>query len=94
MQMIAPLVGFRQPNQQISKSTNLPNLSYGQLAGGNFYTTGNQGVANPVQVSGLTAVTAIGKQLWSRHPTHKAAVIFVYSANNPRSLIGNESQNS
>jgi hypothetical protein len=32
---------------------------YGQLGDGNFYTTGNRGVATPVQVSGLTAVTAI-----------------------------------
>src|SRR6185295_3241807 len=27
----------------------------GQLGDGNFYTTGNQGVATPVQVSGLTS---------------------------------------
>jgi len=32
---------------------------YGQLGNGNFYTTGNQGVATPVQVSGLTTVTAL-----------------------------------
>src|SRR6185369_17064121 len=31
----------------------------GQLGDGNFYTTGNRGVATPVQVSGLTSVTAI-----------------------------------
>src|SRR6185369_16371097 len=31
----------------------------GQLGDGNFYTTGNRGVATPVQVSGLSAVTAI-----------------------------------
>src|SRR6185503_7429522 len=31
----------------------------GQLGDGNFYTTGNHGVATPVQVSGLTSVTAI-----------------------------------
>jgi alpha-tubulin suppressor-like RCC1 family protein len=31
----------------------------GQLGDGNFYTTGNQGVAAPVQVSGLSAVVAI-----------------------------------
>ena len=31
----------------------------GQLGDGNFYTTGNRGVATPVQVSGLTTVTAI-----------------------------------
>jgi alpha-tubulin suppressor-like RCC1 family protein len=32
---------------------------YGQLGDGNFYTTGYTGVATPVQVSGLTSVTAI-----------------------------------
>src|SRR5258708_2599939 len=31
----------------------------GQLGDGNFYTTGNTGLATPVQVSGLTSVTAI-----------------------------------
>jgi len=31
----------------------------GQLGDGNFYTTGNQGVATPVRVSALTTVTAI-----------------------------------
>jgi alpha-tubulin suppressor-like RCC1 family protein len=33
--------------------------SVGQLGDGNFYTTGNGGVATPVQVSGLSTVTAI-----------------------------------
>jgi alpha-tubulin suppressor-like RCC1 family protein len=32
---------------------------YGQLGDGNFYTTGNRGVARPVQVSGLSGVVAI-----------------------------------
>src|SRR5436190_1366378 len=31
----------------------------GELGDGNFYTTGNGGVATPVQVSGLNTVTAI-----------------------------------
>jgi alpha-tubulin suppressor-like RCC1 family protein len=32
---------------------------YGQLGDGNFYTTGNEGVATPVQVTGLSGVVAI-----------------------------------